>query len=127
MVQRICSPALSGYRRALLAFSLVALTVLPLAVRAQDVIVLPPQTATPANVPVLPVTAPVPAPVAAAPRSAPPSVPRMLPLATTTAQPVVATAALDPHNSGSARPTPIASWPPMAAARWRRSARLGSR
>ncbi len=104
MVQRFCSPALSC-RRALLVFTLLALTVLPGAARAQDVVVLPPQTATatatttaaPADVPATPVPDPVPTTVEAAPRAAPPSVPLMLPLATATAQPVAATAALDPQ------------------------------
>lgn len=106
MVHRICSPALSGQRRALCAFSFLALIVLPLAVRAQDVIVLPPQTAAttptttaaPANVSAAAVPDPVPTTVEAAPRAVTPSVPLMLPLATATAQPVVTTTArLDPQ------------------------------
>lgn len=104
MVHRICSPALLS-RRALCAFSFLALIVLPLAVRAQDVIVLPPPattamatTATAAPAVATPAPAPVPAPVESAPRVVTQrSVPLMLPLATATAQPVVTTAALDPQ------------------------------
>lgn len=106
MVQRFCLPALSGQRRALLAFSLVALTILPVAARAQDVIVLPPPTTTatatttaaPANISAVPVADPVSAPVEAAPSAVTTSVPTVQTDATTSVSapaPITASPRLD--------------------------------